>query len=104
MLVRTNIQFKSHKEKRLRTKLKRVSSAISYIKTIQLLDSIEHHEEATIDSQDISDILGTAAYGADGIRGLLTSPYVSGAAFIASFGRFSFGYDQSTLSIINVMD
>lgn len=31
-------------------------------------------------------------YGKSGLRGLLDSPYVFGAAFIASMGGFSFGY------------
>lgn len=44
------------------------------------------------------------AYGPDGMRGILGSPYVLGAAFLASMGGFSFGYDQGVISIINVMD
>lgn len=44
------------------------------------------------------------AYGPDGIRGIVGSPYVFGAAFLASLGGFSFGYDQGVISIINVMD
>ena len=44
------------------------------------------------------------AYGPDGIRGLIGNSYVFGAAFLASLGGFSFGYDQGVISIINVMD
>ncbi|KAL2784202.1 general substrate transporter [Aspergillus keveii] len=44
------------------------------------------------------------AYGPNGIRGLFSSGYVFGAAFVASLGGFSFGYDQGVISIINVMD
>ncbi|KAH8691358.1 putative transporter [Talaromyces proteolyticus] len=44
------------------------------------------------------------SYGPSGIRGLLGSSYVFGAAFLASLGGFSFGYDQGVISIINVMD
>lgn len=44
------------------------------------------------------------AYGPNGIRGLFSSGYVFGAAFLASLGGFSFGYDQGVISIINVMD
>ncbi|PVH78286.1 general substrate transporter [Cadophora sp. DSE1049] len=44
------------------------------------------------------------AYGPNGIRGLLGNSYVFGAAFLASLGGFSFGYDQGVISIINVMD
>jgi MFS family permease len=44
------------------------------------------------------------SYGPSGLRGLFGSPYVFGAAFLASLGGFSFGYDQGVISIINVMD
>ena len=43
------------------------------------------------------------SYGPGGIRGLASSPYVLGAAFLASLGGFSFGYDQGVISVINVM-
>lgn len=43
------------------------------------------------------------SYGESGVRGLLSSPYVFGAAFLASLGGYSFGYDQGVISIINVM-
>ncbi|KAL4901549.1 hypothetical protein BDW74DRAFT_170018 [Aspergillus multicolor] len=43
------------------------------------------------------------SYGPNGIRGLVSSPYVLGAAGLASLGGFSFGYDQGVISIINVM-
>lgn len=33
-------------------------------------------------------------YGAGGVKGLAENPYVFGAAFLASLGGFSFGYDQ----------
>ncbi|KAF6826678.1 hypothetical protein CPLU01_09533 [Colletotrichum plurivorum] len=42
-------------------------------------------------------------YDSDGIKGILRSPYVLGAALLASFGGFSFGYDQGVISIILVM-
>ncbi len=42
-------------------------------------------------------------YGPGGIRGILSNGYVVGAAFLASLGGFSFGYDQGVISIINVM-
>ena len=44
------------------------------------------------------------AYGPNGIRGIIGNSYVFGAAFLASLGGFSFGYDQGVISIINVMD
>lgn len=43
------------------------------------------------------------SYGPDGIKGLVSSPFVFGAAFLASLGGFSFGYDQGVISIVNVM-
>lgn len=33
-------------------------------------------------------------YGQSGLSGLLSSPYVFGAAFLASMGGFSFGYGK----------
>jgi sugar porter (SP) family MFS transporter len=48
-------------------------------------------------------VLDDVSYGPTGVRGLFISPYVSGAAFLASLGGFSFGYDQGVISIINVM-
>jgi hypothetical protein len=33
-------------------------------------------------------------YGSNGLTGLFKSPYVFGAAFLASMGGFSFGYGQ----------
>lgn len=69
----------------------------------------EHKEGSytQADSQNLSDgdIFGDdVAYGPNGIRGLLGNSYVFGAAFLASLGGFSFGYDQGVISIINVMD
>lgn len=62
----------------------------------------EHHESVAI-KPDI-ELQETPAYGPDGIRGLVSSGYVLGAAFLASLGGFSFGYDQGVISIINVME
>ncbi|KAK9234662.1 general substrate transporter [Lipomyces kononenkoae] len=39
-------------------------------------------------------------YDNKGIRGILGSPFVFGAALLASFGGFSFGYDQGVMSLI----
>ncbi|OOQ85827.1 hexose carrier protein [Penicillium brasilianum] len=44
------------------------------------------------------------SYGPGGIAGLISSPYVSGAAVLASLGGFSMGYDMGVISLINVMD
>ncbi|KAL1875610.1 hypothetical protein Plec18167_005546 [Paecilomyces lecythidis] len=43
------------------------------------------------------------AYGNGGVRGLLGSPYILGAAWLASLGGFSFGYDQGVISLILTM-
>lgn len=68
--------------------------------------SSEHEEITAITTVEARDALGhsAGAYGPDGVRGLMSSGYVLGAAFLASLGGFSFGYDQGVISIINVMD
>lgn len=43
------------------------------------------------------------SYGPGGVRGIISNPYCFGAAFLASLGGFSFGYDQGVISVINVM-
>ncbi|KAF4983234.1 hypothetical protein FDECE_17346 [Fusarium decemcellulare] len=62
----------------------------------QHIDQTKSIPEGEVILQDVS-------YGPGGVRGLFSSPYVSGAAFLASLGGFSFGYDQGVISIINVM-
>ncbi|PWI70001.1 high-affinity glucose [Purpureocillium lilacinum] len=43
-------------------------------------------------------------YGPGGVKGMFSSgPYVLYAAFLASLGGFSFGYDQGVMGIINVL-
>jgi MFS family permease len=59
--------------------------------------AIAADSHAVIFDEDIS-------YGKGGIRGVVGSPYIFGAAFLASMGGFSFGYDQGVISIVNVMD
>ncbi|OJD34080.1 high-affinity glucose protein [Diplodia corticola] len=69
----------------------------------QATEKIEHlpdHELTTIPSN----AEGHVSYGKSGMKGLVESPYVLGAAFLASMGGFSFGYDQGVISIVNVMD
>jgi hypothetical protein len=56
------------------------------------------------ESEDEDIFAENMAYGPDGIRGLIGNSYVFGAAFLASLGGFSFGYDQGVISIINVME
>lgn len=70
------------------------------------VSSSEHEEVTVITTAEARGALGHSAlaYGPDGVRGLFSSGYVFGAAFLASLGGFSFGYDQGVISIINVMD
>ncbi|KAI9651915.1 MAG: hypothetical protein M1831_007495 [Alyxoria varia] len=49
-------------------------------------------------------LAGNVTYGPQGVRGLTTSRYVFGAAFLASLGGFSFGYDQGVISVVIVME
>ncbi|KAF4949922.1 hypothetical protein FSARC_13343 [Fusarium sarcochroum] len=58
-------------------------------------DGPEHLEDG-ITNTEIS-------YDDNGISGIVRSPYVFGAALLASFGGFSFGYDQGVISIILTM-
>ncbi|KAK7903660.1 hypothetical protein LTR67_001680 [Exophiala xenobiotica] len=44
-----------------------------------------------------------AHYGTAGAKAFLSSPYVLGAALLASMGGFSYGYDQGVISLILVM-
>lgn len=62
-----------------------------------------HHEEDVINGVDTLHLAEHVSYGDTGLRGLVASPYVFGAAFLASLGGASFGYDQGVMSIINVM-
>lgn len=58
--------------------------------------SIEHQEypSTTPVAADTLHLADDVSYGPNGFRGLISSPYVLGAAFLASLGGFSFGYDQ----------
>lgn len=67
------------------------------------LDAVhDEHFEASVGDSPLQ--FDNVSYGPEGIRGLLSSPYVVGAAALASLGGFSFGYDQGVISIINTMD
>lgn len=77
------------------------------------LKAVSSHDPATEKIEDLADndlttipsnVEGHVSYGKSGIAGLIESPYVLGAAFLASMGGFSFGYDQGVISIVNVME
>ncbi|MCJ1305505.1 hypothetical protein MMC08_008319 [Hypocenomyce scalaris] len=66
---------------------------------VQHAENVQHEPSAAL-----ADVLAeNVSYGPRGVSGLLSSPYVFGAAFLASLGGFSFGYDQGLMSIVNVM-
>lgn len=62
-------------------------------------DSSVHVENGVSPSQSAPEI----SYANKGISGIIRSPYVFGAALLASFGGFSFGYDQGVISLILTM-
>lgn len=68
-----------------------------------VVGAVEHAERPGSPQEDVLHLAEHVSYGPKGIRGLFGSPYVFGAAFLASLGGFSFGYDQGVISIINVM-
>lgn len=69
--------------------------------------NVEHREAMDSDTpatpENVTAVVEDIPYGPGGIRGIVASLYVFGAAFLASLGDFSFGYDQGVISIINVM-
>ncbi|KAI8246326.1 hypothetical protein K4K55_010346 [Colletotrichum sp. SAR 10_96] len=53
---------------------------------------------------DIDILAESIPYGPSGVRGIFSSgPYMLSAAFLASLGGFSFGYDQGVMGITNVL-
>ncbi|KAJ5633629.1 hypothetical protein N7528_001471 [Penicillium herquei] len=65
------------------------------------LSSFAHDEHADDDAPQFEAL--DISYDNNGIKGILNSPFVFGAALLASFGGFSFGYDQGVISLILVM-
>ena len=66
----------------------------------------EHDETPTKVSAHVNtDIMGQIIpYGPSGVKGIFSSGhYILTAAFLASLGGFSFGYDQGVMGIINVL-
>lgn len=70
--------------------------AISVRKVEEAANGADGSTPVQLDGQNLS-------YGRNGVVGLFDSWFVFGAAFLASLGGFSFGYDQGVISIINVM-
>ncbi|CAG7924833.1 unnamed protein product [Penicillium olsonii] len=60
------------------------------------------HDEGEFDNQP-NFVAEEIAYENNGIKGIVNSPFVCGAALLASFGGLSFGYDQGVISLILVM-
>ena len=61
----------------------------------------ESEDLAPVDFDPVS--LDNISYGGNGIGAILTSPFILGAAFLASMGGFSFGFDQGVISLILTM-
>ncbi|KAH6645683.1 general substrate transporter [Truncatella angustata] len=67
---------------------------------------VEHHETGVMEKtfNDVELIAQNIPYGPSGVRGILSSgPYILSAAFLASMGGFSFGYDQGVMGVVNVL-
>lgn len=74
------------------------------VKTAELNDKeYIDHVEPVLTAELPTNLAENVSYGKSGIPGLVGSPYVALASFLASLGGFSFGYDQGVISIINVM-
>ena len=59
------------------------------------------HDETIVGE---TSFLTSVDYGGSGMRSVVSSPYVLGAAVLASLGGFSMGYDMGVISLINNMD
>ncbi|ETS77437.1 hypothetical protein PFICI_11311 [Pestalotiopsis fici W106-1] len=67
---------------------------------------VEHNEAPTHTKAhtDLDVLAQDIPYGPSGVKGILSSgPYILSAAFLASLGGFSFGYDQGVMGIVNVL-
>lgn len=69
------------------------------------VEAREHVDLTVISSSDLDpDNLAKLSYGSNGLGGVLSSPYILGAAFLAGMGGFSFGFDQGVISLILTME
>lgn len=77
------------------------------LKAVRTAGSSDYDYARTVENVPTAELPTNLAehlsYGKSGIPGLVCSPYVLLASFLASMGGFSFGYDQGVISIINVM-
>lgn len=62
---------------------------IEHPEHVEIADKLTHH----VAEEELR-------YSQGGIKGILKSPYVFGAALLASLGGFSFGYGNTPSSII----
>ena len=61
--------------------------------------SISHEEYNGVQIQEVME--RKLEYDTNGPAGILRSPYVFGAALLASFGGFSFGYGMILIVVLN---
>lgn len=54
----------------------------------------QQQEHSEYGGHDKSHLAAHVTYDNEGIGGIIRSPYVFGAALLASFGGFSFGYGK----------
>jgi hypothetical protein len=53
---------------------------------------IEHHEDVKLGGTEFVRLAEEAHYGPSGVKAFFSSPFVFGAAMLASMGGFSYGY------------
>ena len=59
--------------------------------------TIQHAEDEIepVHTADLpTNLAENVSYGPSGVKGMISSPYVFGAAFLTSLGAFSFGYGE----------
>ncbi|KIW24678.1 uncharacterized protein PV07_10380 [Cladophialophora immunda] len=70
---------------------------------VELLGQVSETNEVARRTSEVLRNQENLSYGESGLKGLIKSPYVFSAAFLASMGGFSFGYDQGVISLILTM-
>lgn len=61
--------------------------------------SLDYREDANFKDAPAQPVIEQVNYGYNGARAWLSSPYVFGAALLASMGGFSYGYGTQALHI-----